>query len=175
MAPRNILEAFTCLDWLGAMCQLPAKNADAKRGIRCGIRCNDPDDKAQPLGKHRNEALAGVVGESEIRQASPAAESCEGRRRVEASEICGFYMCTLPSDRGAWSEATCDTMSADVCETGMGIPPILGQRLGSGVRTCFQVALVDINEAASRDERLRDLLARLRSSPTGARPLGPRP
>jgi len=170
MAPRSILEAFTCLDWLGAMCQLPAKSADAKRGIRC----NDPDGAAQPRGKHHTKALAGVVGENVIRETAPAVEqSCAGRRRVEASDICGFYgICTLPSTREACGEVTSDTISAGVCETGMGIPPMLGQRLGSGVRNCFQVVLVDINEAASRDERLRDVLARLRSSPTCARPLG---
>ena len=165
MAPRSILEAFTCLDWLGAMCQLPAKSADAKRGIRF----NDTDGEARLRGKHHTEALAGVVRESDIRRSAPEAESCAGRRRVEASEIFGFYdICTPPSARGACGEATSDTISAGVCETGMGIPPMLGQRLGSGVRNCFQVALVDINEAASRDERLRDVLARLRSSPTCA-------
>jgi len=46
-----------------------------------------------------------------------------------------------------------------VCPAHTGIPPILANRLGAGSNTTFQIVMAGISEAASRDLRLREVLA----------------
>ena len=169
MTPSSVIEAFVCLDWLGSVCELPSKSKTVTREVRRGV--SGAACPAQPRAlelSRASEALESVVDAGAHRWCLSEREVRDSRR-MEESDIHEFYgICAQREGCGASARASEPGTAAaggGICGSGEGIPPMLGVRLGSRARGSFRVALVEISEAASRDERLGDLLASLQGSP----------